>query len=129
MSINVGPPAHPTESVPISRGRRRAGAALVLVLVGIGGYALGTHRSSSTTELTGRAQVGFHVASITVDGWSYGFRDSVPWISADGSYNEGGWPDCLGDGSSSPLVHFGAAPVTLPNGTSLREITYVDCRP
>jgi hypothetical protein len=111
------------------RGRSTAwwvvGALLVAV---VAGYLIGAHRPGDTTRATGVGYVGDKVVTIRtpVDDWAYGFSGSVPWIDRDGTSHEGGWPACL-----TPLtqvtVTFGWVPVTYPDGSTARQVAYVDC--
>ena len=101
--------------------------AVVALLSSAGvGYAAGARHSGPVT-LAGRAIVGGHVATIEVDGWAYGIRGSIPWIDGSGAQHEDGWPDCLRMGTS-PVVRFGAVPVTYPTGIGQRQVLWVDCR-
>ena len=117
----------------LTASTRRATAALVaaaaVVAIFGAGYRLGTARAGAT-ELRGVAQVGDRVASITVDGTSYGVAGSIPWIDVNAASHERGWPDCLVAGTSAvaPVVSFGAVDVKYPDGTSVRQVVYVDCR-
>jgi len=119
-----------TDSTDAGQGSGR-GRLVLFVAVGIllvfFGYLLGGHRSG-TRVLTGPAQVGDHVVTITVDSTAYGFSESMPWIDANNSFNEGGWPSCLGTMTSLPAVTFGVAHVDFPNGISADQVVYVDCR-
>ena len=99
-------------------------AAIPLVFVG---YLVGSHRSG-TREVTGPVYVGDHVVTMTVDGTSYGFSDSMTWIDADNSYHEGGGPTCLSAFTTLPSVTFGIARVEYANGNSADQVVYVDCR-
>jgi len=116
-----------TEAGPGSgRGRLVLFVAVGILLVFFG-YLLGGHRSGIRV-LTGPAQVGDHVVTMMVDGAGYGFSESVPWIDANNSFNEGGWPSCLGTMTSLAAVTFGVAHVDFPNGISADQVVYVDCR-
>jgi hypothetical protein len=108
------------------RGRRALLVALGVVLV-FGAYVVGSQRSS-TRVVTGPASVGDHVVTMTADGTSYGFSESMPWIDANNSHHEGGWPDCLGSESTLPSVTFGIARVDYPDGNSGDQVVYVNCR-
>jgi hypothetical protein len=46
-----------------------------------------------------------------------------------GAWHEGGWPTCLGNETSLPAVTFGVTRVDYPDGTSVDQVVYVDCRP
>jgi hypothetical protein len=126
MTVELGSTAGAEAGVGAGRGRLALFVALALLLVFIG-YVLGSHRSG-TRVLTGPAYVGDHVVTMTVDGTGYGFSESMPWIDANDSYNEGGWPSCLGTMTSLPAVTFGVARVDYPNGNSADQVVYVDCR-
>lgn len=98
----------------------------VVALAAAAGYLTGQHRTREVV-LTGRAAVGIHEATIQVGGWYYGLRDTVAWIDANGTEHDDGWPACLQQGTR-PLVRFAAIPVTLPDGSGLRDVVWVDCR-
>jgi hypothetical protein len=121
----------PSASGAVGRGRAIAiavacAAAVALLLVA--GYFMGSHRGG-THEVTGPAVVGVNVVSMTTaDGDVYGFRDSVPWIDANGAWHEGGWPGCLGSTTTLPSVTFGVTHVKYPDGSSAEQVVYVDCR-
>jgi hypothetical protein len=121
MSVNTN-----ASGVAADKGRLvlLASAALILVLAG---FLLGIHRSATRT-VTGPAYVGLHVVTMTVDGTSYGFRNSMPWIDANNSYHDGGWPDCLVTETTLRSVTFGITRVDYPNGSSGDQVVYVDCR-
>ena len=126
MTTGLGSAGLTGAGVGSGRGRLVVLVAVGFLLVGVG-YVVGSHRSG-TREVTGPAQVGDHVVTMTVDGTSYGFSDSMPWIGADDSYHEGGWPTCLGTVTTLPAVTFGIAHVDYPNGMSADQVVYVDCR-
>ena len=103
-------------------------AALVAALMLFGlGFAVGTQRSTQVKELSGTAHVGDRWASVMVNGWAYGIVDSVPWIDAEGSLHEAGWPACLGS-ERDAFIKFAAVGVHYPDKTYERHIVYVDCR-
>jgi len=118
-------------AAPARRGVRTSTWWILLALLGalVVGYLLGAHRTSVTNVVSGTAQVGDGVATITTDGYSYGIRQSVPWIDATGSLHESGWPSCLASSSTTLDVRFGWTLVTYPDGSSGRQVAYVDCRP
>ncbi len=113
--------------------RRRLGMALALALTLVTGIGLGRMWTTQDTELrgwrSGTAYVGEQQLSIEVDGWTYGAEGSVPsWIDAEGSWHDGGWPDCLqGKVGQSVAIRFQARKVTV-DGMSWRPIVAVDCR-
>jgi len=126
MAVELGSSASAEASAGSGRGRLALFVAVAIALVLVG-YLLGSHRSG-TRDVTGPAYVGDHVVTMTVDGTSYGFSDSMTWIDAKNSYHEGGWPDCLGTLRSLPAVTFGLANVDYPNGNAGDQVVYVDCR-
>lgn len=107
------------------RSRLALLVALGLLLVFVG-YVLGAGRSA-TREITGPAYVGDHVVTMTVDGTSYGFASSMPWIDAGGAHHEGGWPACLGFEQDLEAVTFGVTDVRYPGGSTGAQVVYVDC--
>jgi hypothetical protein len=71
--------------------------------------------------------VGAQVLSVTHDGWTYGARDSIPrWVDAEGSWHDGGWPECLDQGERS--IRFVAGPLVRIEGIGERTVLAVDCR-
>lgn len=108
---------------PTGRVALLVAGAVLLVFIG---YVLGSGRST-TREVTGPVQVGDRVATMTVDGTSYGFSESIPWIGADGSHHDGGWPECLGAMQEVPSATFGVASVRYPDGATGDQVVYVDC--
>jgi hypothetical protein len=120
-----------TEKSPSRRGVRTSTWWVLLGLVAalLLGYLAGSHRTSVTNVVSGTAQVGDHVATITTDGYSYGISQSVAWIDAGGTLHDNGWPTCLTTGSTTLDVTFGWTLVTYPDGSSARQVAYVDCRP
>lgn len=100
--------------------------AVGLLLVAVA-FGIGAGRSR-VEELTGRAHIGSHVASIESDGWFYGVNDSVAWIDASGSFHEDGWPACLRPAGTTRMVRFGAVDVTIPDSVGFRPVVWVDCR-
>ena len=118
-------------AAPARRGVRTSTWWILLALLAalVVGYLVGAHRTSVTNVVSGTAQVGDRVATITTDGYSYGINQSVAWIDAAGSFHEDGWPSCLPSPSTTLDVTFGWTLVTYPDGTSGRQVAYVDCRP
>lgn len=127
MSADIQP-VEPQRRSPLVVRRLWLWIGAGLLVAASAGYLLASHRSSNVTELTGRPQVGDHVATIYVDDWAYGVLDSVPWLDSADSFHDGGWPECLGSVGNNPLVRFGATLVTLPNDISIRVVVFVDCR-
>jgi transcriptional regulator with XRE-family HTH domain len=120
--------AERTGAVWGSRTLRWVAAAGVACLIAVGAVAVAEHHHAPMTIITGKAYVGDHVATMVVDGWAYGFSDGgVSWVDSHGSWHEDGWPTCL-RGPGTVRATFGVVPVTDPNGISLRQVVWVDCR-
>jgi|GEM_PF-1364843 len=123
------------ELVAPSEVRPSLGHGRVALMVGAGiliavlGYVLGIHHSR-VTVVTGPVQVGDQIATMTVNGTSYGISQSIPWIDITGSTHEGGWPDCLATPAPAvpPIVRFAVTRVVYPDGSSTDQVLYVDCR-
>lgn len=98
-----------------------------ILLVGGLGYVIGTS-GSDVTELTGRAAVGDHIASIESGDLFYGVSESVAWIDPTGSLHDDGWPSCLGKAGTTSTVRFGVVAVDIPDVGGMNEVVYVDCR-
>ncbi len=118
---------------PPSRRVRRAAAvvavAVLIAAVAVVAFLAGEHHQRPYTVLTGVASVGDHLATVTVAGWSYAVQgDSVWWVDQQGSTHDGGWPSCLNPVGSAVRISFGEVPVTAPDGTSWRQVVWVDCR-
>ena len=109
------------------RGFIVLGVVIAVAVAALAGFALGA-RESSTIHLTGRANVGYGVASIRSEGTSYGVSESAPWIDATGSFHEDGWPECFGEPGTTTRVGFGVTPVTVPDAPGFTSVVYVDCR-
>ena len=110
---------------------RAAVAAVVAGLIGVAAFVTGQHNhSSAVTVLTGLAYTGGQQASVIVDGYTYGFGGigSVTWVDSRGGTHDGDWPSCLKVPGTTHRIKFGYVPVTLPDGSGLRQIVWVDCR-
>jgi len=110
---------------------RGAVAAVVAGLIGVAAFVAGQHNhSSAVTVLTGVAYTGGQQASVIVDGYTYGFGGigSVTWVDSQGGTHDGDWPSCLKVPGTTHRIKFGYVPVTLPDGSGLRQIVWVDCR-
>jgi hypothetical protein len=111
-----------------SKAIRVAVAFVVLCLIAGGLFLAGERHGNRTTVLAGMAYTGINEATVTVAGWSYGISGNVPWFDSQGTEHIGGWPSCLrGVGRRVPIT-FGAVPVTAPDGSSWRQVVWVDCR-
>jgi hypothetical protein len=101
--------------------------AVALIVTFALGARWGTHRTETGSWHTGRAYVGASVVTIDYDGWTYGASDAVPsWIDSEGTWHEGGWPDCLRPVGARLDVRFQARTVTISD-TTTRPIVAVDC--
>lgn len=105
-----------------------AACAAALVAVAFSSYAVGSGREQRTNVLVGDFYVGAEQATGDIDGWVYGFTDSVSWIDPDGSFHQSGWPTCLDTVGTTERVSFGELPATGPQGSSWRQVVWVDCR-
>lgn len=109
--------------------------SLVLIVVGLVALTCGLtmglawHRNGIRDQWqTGRGYVGIREVSVRSQGWTYGTdaAAAVPWIDADGTWHEGGWPACLRRFKTQP-VRFQARSVTIA-GNTWRPIVAIDCR-
>ncbi len=104
------------------------GLLVTALVAGLIGYAVGS-RHEVTEQLHGTAYVGNHMASIKSGDRYYGVNESVPWFDGSGTFNEEGWPSCLGEAGNEVEVTFGVAPVSPPEaGLSFGAVVYIDCR-
>jgi len=115
-----------------SRRVRRAvivlAAAVLLAAVALTAFLAGEHQPRPFTVLTGTATVGDHEATVIVAGWAYGIEGSVMWVDQQGSLHDEGWPSCLSTPGRTVPISFGEVPVTAQDGTSWRQVVWVDCR-
>ena len=113
------------------RVKRMAVLIVAACLIAFLGFLAGEHHrrpAATTTVLTGVATVGDHMASIVVGGRVYGVEGNVPWLGQDGTTHTGSWPACLGAPGNTVRVTFGEVPATLPDGTTTRQVDWVDCQ-
>jgi hypothetical protein len=103
-------------------------AAAVLAAVAVVAFLAGEHQQRPFTVLTGLATVGDHQATVIVAGWAYGIEGSVMWVDQQGSLHDEGWPSCLSTPGRTVPISFGEVPVTAQDGTSWRQVVWVDCR-
>jgi hypothetical protein len=82
------------------------------------------------TLVTGVAYSGSYRAAMQVNGYAYGVKGagSVWWVDSQGTEHEGSWPTCLDGVGTTHRVTFGWVPVTLPDGGTMRQVVWVDCR-
>ena len=103
---------------------------LAVCLAAVLGFIAGEHHQPGITVLRGVAYVGLDEASVTVGGWTYGIdgASNVTWVDDQGSEHTSGWPSCLRPGNIVPIT-FGEIPWTAPDGSGLRQVVWVDCKP
>jgi hypothetical protein len=105
--------------------------ACALALAGVAALAaghLGRGEAAHQTVVTGVAYVGVQQASVRAEGWSYAITASVPWVDANGSLHEVGWPACLTAVGETVPIRFAQIPVSGPTSQSWRQVVWVDCR-
>ena len=110
-----------------SKGSRVFVAFVALCLITALAFLVGERHASHTTVLTGIPVVGQNEATVTVGGWSYGISGNVTWFDSQGTMHEGSWPTCLRDTGPGRPITFGMVPVTTPDGSSWRQVVWVDC--
>jgi hypothetical protein len=105
-------------------------AASLIAFLAFLAFLAGEHHHHQVTVLRGVAGTGDHVASINVAGssWVYGMSGVEEWIDQQGQTHDGGWPACLSTPGKAVPIKFGWLPVTGPNGSSWRQVVWVDCR-
>jgi hypothetical protein len=111
-----------------SKAIRVVVAFVVLCVIAYGTFLVGERQGNRTTVLTGMAYTGINEATVTVAGWSYGISGNVTWLDSQGTEHVGGWPSCLRSAGRRVPITFGAVPVTAPDGSSWRQVVWVDCR-
>ena len=120
---------------PVALGRHIKRLSVVIAAVGliavlaVAAFLAGEHQQRPLTVLSGVATVGDQQATVTVAGWSYAINGpGLMWVDRQGSLHDGGWPACLtGVGRTVP-IRFGEVPVTAPDGTTWRQVVWVDCQ-
>lgn len=111
-----------------SKANRVVIAFVVLCLIAAGTFLAGERQGDRMTVLTGIAYTGLNEATVTVAGWSYGISGDVTWVDSQGTEHFGGWPSCLRSVGRRVPITFGAVPVAAPDGSSWRQVVWVDCR-
>jgi hypothetical protein len=99
-------------------------------LIAFLGFLAGEHHQHPVTVLSGVADVaGDNTASVIVAGssWVYGISGVDQWVDQQGQTHLGGWPACLSTPGTTVPVTFGWVPVTGPDGSSWRQVVWVDC--
>jgi hypothetical protein len=108
---------------------RFAAVGIVLFLVG----ALAVSRwvtAGDRVQLsihTADGAVGAEVASFQVGDVTYGFRHSVAWTDAEGSFHDSGWPACLTAGDAKN-VRIGVSTLWVEDRFGWSAVLWVDCR-
>jgi len=111
-----------------SKAIRVVVAFVVLCVIAGATFLVGERQGNRATVLTGMAYTGINEATVTVAGWSYGISRNVTWFDSQGTEHVGGWPSCLRSVGTRVPITFGAVPVTAPDGSSWRQVVWVDCR-
>ncbi len=111
-----------------SKATRVVVAFVVLCLIAAWTFLAAERQGNRATVLTGMAYTGINEATVTVAGWSYGVSGDVTWFDSQGTAHVGGWPSCLRNVGRRVPITFGAVPVTAPDGSSWRQVIWVDCR-
>ena len=114
----------------LARRISRAVAVLAAAcLIPFLGFLAGEHHQRPPTVLTGIATVGDQEATVTVAGWAYGIEGTgITWVDQQGMTHYGGWPACLGTPGRAVPVTFAEVPVPTPDGSTTRQVVWVDCR-
>ncbi len=122
--------ANEHRQAPVSRRATLAVAVIAAAgVIAFLAFLAGEHQQRPFTVLSGIAAVGDHEATFTVAGWAYGMEgNSVPWVDQQGVTHYGSWPACLQEPGRTVPVTFGEEPVTAPDGSSWRQVVWVDCR-
>ena len=121
------------QPVALSRRVKRAwaviAAACLIAVLAVVAFLAGEHQQHPLTILSGLATVGNQQATVTVAGWSYAIDGTgIMWVDQQGSMHDGGWPACLSGFGRTVPIRFGEVPVTAPDGTTWRQVVWVDCR-
>jgi len=102
-------------------------AVLIAMAFGFGWLARGWARPPI---LVGSGHVGGDVATLFVGDRAFGFRGSVSWTDAQGSFHDQGWPDCLPHLQDVSGIRFTGGTVPVGDGsgvTAVDEVFWVDC--
>jgi hypothetical protein len=101
--------------------------APAIVLVGLGGYWLGTLRSD-VEVLSGTAYTLQGQASVSAGGTYYGVDPGVPWEDAAGTWHVSDeMPGCLRTVGRSLTIRFGGLIVNNPQGLGEDVAVWVVC--
>jgi hypothetical protein len=108
------------------RSRVFVTGACLMVAVIVSGCATG---AVSPDIQTGRADVNAagDGGSITTSDWTYGLpTEGVNWVDAEGTFHDGGRPECLAPGTSTE-VRFAAVNVEV-DGQTWRPVVWISCQ-
>jgi hypothetical protein len=109
----------------VGRGGWRGG--LLLVVLVIAAYYLGTRRVVISVHSGQQFSEVGSVITVNADGWPYSVPvDGVVWYDAAGGHN-GGRPSCLESGGLAKTFRFGTVE-TSNDGVDIRAVIWVDCR-
>ena len=125
--MSIGVLAKPGEGVATPGLRRRVVLVLVIAVMMLISFLLGTRQSPKPNVLTGNAIVGTSVVTVVVNGWAYGFAKGVTWFGSDGEHHDRGLPGCLTKVGSTAPIQFGWVTAPGPDGSALRQVTWVKC--
>jgi hypothetical protein len=113
------------------RDRRPILGLLVGALLLGAGFGAGWFARDAETHgapvFVGSGRTGAETATFFVGDDAYGFRSSVSWTDAGGSFHDGGWPDCLPHSEDVSAVRF-AGMTVWAGGVGTDEVVWVDCR-
>ena len=102
------------------------GILLAIAVAFASGYVFATLRSSHPPVMVGSGYVGEAVATLFAGDAAYGFRSSVNWTDVNGSFHDGGWPDCLPRLQEVSGIRF-AGEWQWVGDSATAEIVWVDC--
>ena len=108
----------------MSRSMLALWVASLVIAVGIGAVA-GRATAVTTHQAVPMSAEG--AVSIEADGWTYGVPMDVAWVGADGSFHDGGRPDCLPPGGTDQAVRFASVDLSV-QGVGWRPVVWVSCR-
>lgn len=108
-----------------SAAARRGGSRHPGALAGYTGYALGTS-GSAVRVLTGHAYSAPGEISVEADGLWYDVPLDVPWMGANGDFNDGSRPACLPPKGRIARVKFGVSQASL-GGSGWGAVVWVSC--
>ncbi|HEY2297299.1 MAG TPA: hypothetical protein VGH43_06195 [Jatrophihabitans sp.] len=102
---------------------------VLIAVVGLICYGIGTNHGTGSHVATGRAYVSPYQVGVRTGGWSYGFeitQNGMFWYDAHGGFHEGGIPPCLRHGPRFSWIRFGWSTAN-GLGNHWRMVTWVQC--